>query len=102
MKKSLLILLSIFCFACSSNDDDNLCDNLSTDSLELSENLFESFLNYFADPTNTTCLEYINAAEDYINYSNSILSCLEAEDRAELELQIQDLEAEIAELDCNI
>lgn len=102
MKKSLLILLSIFCFTCSSNDDDNLCDNLSTDSLELSENLFESFLNYFEDPTNATCLEYTNAAEDYISYSNSILSCLEAEDRAELELQIQDLEAEIAELDCNI
>jgi len=102
MKKSLLILLAIFCFTCSSNDDDNLCDNLSTDGLEITENLISSALSYFNDPSNAGCLDYLNAAEDYIEYSNSILSCLNAEDRAELEQEIQDLEAEIAILDCNI
>lgn len=102
MKKSLLILLTIFCFACSSNDDDNPCGNLSTDGEEISVNLFTTALSYFADPTNAGCLDYLNAAEEYIEYSNSILSCLDAQDRAELEQEIQDLEAEIAELDCNI
>jgi len=102
MKKSLLILLTIFCFACSSNDDDNPCGDLSTAGEEISVNLITTALSYFADPTNTTCLNYIDAAEDYIDYSNSILSCLDAADRAELEQEIQDLEAEIAELDCTI
>ena len=100
MKKSLLILLTIFCFACSSNDDDNPCGNLSTDGLEITENLISTALSYFGDPTNTTCLEYLNAAEEYIDYSNSILNCLEADDRAELEQEIQELEADIAQLDC--
>ena len=102
MKKTLLILLTIFSFACSSNDDDNPCDNLSTDGEEIYVNLITTALSYFADPTNAGCLEYLNAAEEYIDYSNSILSCLDAEDRAELEQEIQDLETEIAELDCNI
>ena len=100
MKKGLLIFLAILCFTCSSNDDDDSCDNLSTDGLEITENLISSALSYFNDTSNAGCLDYLNAAEDYIDYSNSILNCLNAEDRAELEQEIQDLETEIAELEC--
>lgn len=100
MKKILLILLAIFCFSCSSDNDDNPCDNLSTEGLEITESFITSGLNYFNDPTNTTCLDYLNAAEEYIDYSNSILNCLEMDDRAELEQEIQELETEIAQLEC--
>jgi hypothetical protein len=100
MKKALLILLSIICFTCSSDDDNNSCDNLPTNGSEITVNYFTKGLEYFADPTTESCTAFEVAAEAYIEYSNIILECLEADDRAELEEEIQDLVAELAELDC--
>ena len=103
MKKLLLLLLTIACFACSSDDDDdndNNCDGLSTTGLEVSQNFITAGLSYFADPTNAACIAYENASQAYIDYSNSILDCLEADDRAELEQEIEELETELATLIC--
>jgi len=101
MKKLLLLLLTIACFACSSSDDDNNCGDLSAAGLEVSQNFITAGLNYFTDPTNAACVAYENAAQGYIDYSNSILDCLDADDRAELEQEIEDLEAELANLVCS-
>ena len=57
-------------------------------------------LEYFANPSNETCTAYQFAAEDYIEYSNSILDCLEADDKDELKEEIQEIETELAALDC--
>ncbi len=92
--------MTIICFACSSSDDDNNCSGLSTDGIEITQNFITTGLNYFADPTNAACVAYENAAQGYIDYSNSILDCLEADDRAELEEEIEDIEAELANLVC--
>ena len=102
MKKLLLLLLTIACFACSSNDDDNdnNCDDLATGGIEIYENFFTAAFDYFADPTNAACVAYENASQAYIDYSTSILDCLEADDRAELEQEIEELETELAGLDC--
>ena len=103
MKKLLLLLLTIVCFACSSDDDTNTnnCDDLSTVGLEVAENFIFAGLNYFTDPTNAACVAYENASQAYIDYSTSILDCLEADDRAELEQEIEELEAEMATLICD-
>jgi len=103
MKKLLLLLLTIVCFACSSDDDnnDNNCDDLSTTGLEVAQNFITAGLNYFADPTNAACVAYENASQAYIDYSTSILDCLEADDRADLEQEIEELEAELATLICD-
>ncbi len=102
MKKLLLLLLTITCFACSSSDDDddNNCSGLSTAGLEITQSFITAGLSYFTDPTNAACVAYENAAQGYIDYSNSILDCLEADDRAELEEEIEDIEAELANLVC--
>ena len=101
MKKLLLVFISILTLSCSSNDnDDNSCDDLTSNGEEISLNLISAALNYVGNPTNITCLAYENTAVDYIDYSNSILNCLDAEDRAELEQEIEELETELAGLDC--
>ncbi|ARV08267.1 hypothetical protein BTO05_00915 [Winogradskyella sp. PC-19] len=100
MKKLLLFLFTITCFCCSSSDDDNPCDNLASNGEEVSLNLISTALAYLADNSNSNCVAYETAAEEYIDYSNSILDCLDADDRAELEQEIEDLEAEIAALNC--
>ena len=100
MKKVLLILLSIICFTCSSDDDDNSCTSLLLNGEAITVNYITRGLEYFGNPSNETCLPYEIAAEAYIEYSDSILDCLEADDRAELEEEIQDLETVLAELDC--
>ena len=100
MKNLLLILLTITCFSCSSNDNENPCDNLASNGEEVSLNLITTALTYFADNSNANCVAYEAAAEEYIDYSNSILNCLNTEDRAELEEEIEDLEAQIAALNC--
>ena len=102
MKKALLILLSIIFFTCSSDDDnnDNSCNNLPSNGEEIAVNYFTKGLEYFANPSNETCTAYQSAAADYIEYSNSILDCLEADDKAELEEEIQEIETELAALDC--
>ena len=103
MKKLLLLLLTIACFACSSNDDDNdnNCDDLATDGIEIYQKFFSAGLSYLDDPTNAACIAYENASQAYIDYSTSILDCLEADDRAELEQEIEEIEAELATLICN-
>jgi hypothetical protein len=100
MKKTLLILLSIICFTCSSDDDNNSCDNLPSNGEEITVNYITKGLEYFTDPSSERCVAYNVAAEAYIEYSNGILGCLDADDRTELEEEIQDLETELAELDC--
>ena len=100
MKKFLLILITITYFSCSSSDDDNPCDNLASNGEEVSLNLISTALAYIADNSNSNCVAYETAAEEYIDYSNSILDCLNTNDRAELEQEIEDLEAEIATLTC--
>ena len=101
MKKLLLVLLTITCFTCSSDaDDDNNCDVLSIGGIEISQNFLTAGLSYFTAPTNATCLAYENASQAYIDYSTSILDCLEVDDRAELEQEIEELEAELATLIC--
>ena len=100
MKKTLLILLSIICFNCSSDDDNNPCDNLPSNGEEITVNYFTKGLEFFTNQTNETCVAYEIAADAYIEYNNSILDCLDADDRAELEQEIQALETELAELDC--
>ncbi|MDC3319630.1 hypothetical protein OAV61_07710 [Flavobacteriaceae bacterium] len=99
MKKLLLFLVTISCLSCSSSDD-NPCDNLASNGEEVSLNLINTALVFFADNSNPNCVAYETAAEEYIDYSNSILNCLNAIDRAELEEEIEDLEAEIAALNC--
>jgi len=103
MKKLLLILLIITSFSCSSSDDDNdnLCDNIASNGEEVSLNLINAALAYLADNSNANCIDYEEAAQDYIDYSNSILDCLDQDDREELEQEIEDLEAELATLDCS-
>jgi hypothetical protein len=101
MKKLLLFLLTITCFACSSDDNESNCGGLSTDGLEISQDFITAGLNYFTDPSNEACLEYEDAAFDYIDYSTSILDCLDADDRVELEQEIEDIEAELADLTCS-
>lgn len=101
MKKSLLILLTVIGFSCSSSDDDSPCDNLSSNGEDITLNLISAALEFAVNANNNTCLDYVMAAEDYIDYSNSILDCLSAEDRAELEQEIQELETEINGLDCS-
>lgn len=103
MKKLLLILISIICFSCSSSDDDgdNPCGKLVTNGEQVSINLFNSALAYLADNSNANCVAYEAATEEYIDYSNSILDCLDADDRAELQQEIEGLEAEIAALNCS-
>ena len=101
MKRALLILLSFTCFACSSDDDSTkACENLSLNGGEITTNLINTALAFLADDTSETCSKYETAAEAYIEYSNSILDCLEADDKAELQQEIQDLKAEISQLDC--
>ena len=100
MKKLLLFLFTITCFSCSSSDDDTSRDNLASNGEEVYLNLINATLAYIADNSNPNCVAYETAAEEYIDYNNSILDCLNADDRAELEEEIEDLEAEIAALNC--
>lgn len=104
MRKQVITFFTLstilFLTSCSSNDDDNSCNDLVSNGEEISTNLITAALDYFANPTNITCLEYENAVEGYIDYSNSILDCLDSDDRAELEEEIQDLETELAGLNC--
>jgi hypothetical protein len=101
MKKLLLFLLTITCLACSSDDDDNNCEDLSIEGIEIYQNFITAGLNYFTNPNNEACLEYEDTALAYIDYSNNVLDCLDAEDRDELEQEIEDLEAELADLTCS-
>ena len=89
-------------FACSSSDDDNssICDNISTDGEELFENLITSSLAYFDTPTSASCIDFKNAIEAYVIYGNGIKDCLNSEDRAKLEAEINEFETELAALNC--
>lgn len=101
MKKILLILLTITSLACSKKDNDNPCENLPTNGVEISTDLINTALAYLIDATSEACNEYKTAAEAYIQYSNAIIDCLEADDKAELKEEIQALKVEIAELNCS-
>ena len=103
MKNFLLIILIITSFSCSSSDDDNdnPCDNIASNGEEVTLNLINTALAYLADDSSANCVAYEEAEQDYIDYSNSILDCLDEEDRTEVEEEIEDLEAELATLDCS-
>ena len=102
MKKLLLILVAIICFNCSSSDDDNdnPCNDLASNAEEIAITLINAALAYSTDNSNVNCVAYETAAEDYIEYAISILECLDENDREELEQEIEELEAEIATLNC--
>lgn len=101
MKKLLLILVIISGYTCSSSDDNNPCENLAANGEEVSLNLVNAALAYSLDNSSSNCNAYKDAAQAYVTYSTSILDCLSADDRDELEDEIEVLEAEVASLNCN-
>ena len=103
MKKLILLTLTIFIFACSSDDDNSSgqnCNDISTDGVEIYENLITTGLAYFVDASVESCNGYKGAIQEYLTYAESIKDCLNSEDQAELEAEIDEFETELAGLDC--
>jgi len=102
MKKLILLLLTVFIFACSSDDDNSSqnCGDLSTEGVEIYENLITTGLAYFVDANTESCVDYKSAIQEYLTYAESIKDCLDSEDQAELEAEIDEFETELAGLDC--
>ncbi len=106
MKKiilSIAMLTAIIFTSCSSdNNDVDPCEEISQEQTEtLFTNLFTSALNFGLNPTTENCNAYKSSAQEYIDYANEIKGCLDSTEQAELEEEIDDLETELADLNCN-
>ncbi|MFY9242632.1 MAG: hypothetical protein WAO74_06360 [Polaribacter sp.] len=102
MKNSILVLLFVSLFlACSTDEDENPCENLPTNATEITTAYFSAGLVFGSNPTSANCVSFKAASEAYITYGNSIKDCLDADDKAELEIEISELRADLDELDCN-
>lgn len=98
---SIAMLTSIIFTSCSSDDDGNACDSISSDeTAQIFENYISAGITFGFDPSSEACLNYKSAAEAYADYGDSIKDCLSGEDKTELEEEIIEIRAELATLDC--
>lgn len=102
MKRILFVLLVITCYSCSlDSDNDNHCQVLDLEGVELYRQLTNAALAYLDDPTSANCQEYRDLAEEYINNRTAFKNCLSIENFEAIEQEIEDLESELEEIDCN-
>tara|TARA_R110000787_G_scaffold277170_1_gene386347 strand:+ start:6841 stop:7146 length:306 start_codon:yes stop_codon:yes gene_type:complete len=101
MKKIILLIVLSFVFACSSNDDSPNCADVSDEGIAAVEALLTTGIAFAGDQSNSNCLAYKTALENYIAYSQSILDCLEGTDLSELQTEIAELQLELTNLSCS-
>lgn len=94
-----LIFLAIFALSCGSSSDDVDCAN--TSALESStEAYITAGFEYAGDQSSANCTALKTAAENYLSVIKDYTSCVPADQLDDWNTSIEQLETQIAGLNC--
>jgi uncharacterized protein YaaR (DUF327 family) len=96
----ILVLSALLVSACKKDDEGTNCSNYANAIQEKLDAVVVASEAFSTDPSTANCNAYKTAVSEYLDTAENFIECVPAEDRAQYQQDIDDLQAEIDQLSC--